>query len=214
MNTPEISIVTNRKEILHLVGLDLYNSELTEKLKYYNQQYPRITTTDELDTYLQKVVAKAIVDNEYQAPQKGKRARKKTEKELVCQLAEELQLEIMAVKHVYNTQRAKFEFNSSKEDTKDYISSQIYNIIDDLDISIAACPSHEDAQKYIDLKLKALEKLAKIEQLEAKPTNNTTIVQGNVTDKSTNTTNVDKQVVVSEGQAMLGLLKKILPGKE
>ena len=60
--------------------------------------------------------------------------------------------------------------------------------------------------------MKAMDQLAKIKNLEEKQSISSTTVHGNVNTK--NETTIDKQVVVAEQQAMLGLLNKLMPSKE
>ena len=130
------------------------------------------------------------------------------------ELFEELGLEIMAVKHIYGTIKQRIELGSTQDDVKDFVTAQIYDVIDNLDLQISNSLTEEDAQKWYKLKMEAMDRLVKLENIEKKSNNNTLVVQGNLNNQTNSTTTVDKQIVVSEGQAMLNLLKKIVPGKE
>lgn len=205
----ELEIVNDRKEILALAGLGLYQSELAEKLDMYIQIDPKFRkhwTNRDLDIYLRKRVSTKIVDNEFGVdktnPKKTKKV--KTDKEMISLLSEELGLELMAIKHIFGEVKEQLQLGSTKADTKNFLIAQIYDQINQLDMEIEGSESERDKQKWYELKMKAMDQLAKIENLEEKAVQNNTVVHGNVNTK--NSTVVDKQLVVSEQQAMLKLL--------
>lgn len=214
----DLEIVSNRKEILALAGLGLYKSELEEKLEIYRNQDLKLRSkwgVSDLDIYIRKRVSTAIVDNEFKqhVNKRGKVIRPRNDKEMICKLSEELGLEMMAIKHVYGEVKEQLQLGSSKNDDRNFISAQLYAHLDDLDLRIAEADNEKDAQKWYELKMKTIDQFAKIKNLEDKGSNNTAIVHGNV--NTQNNTSVDKQVVITQDQAMMKLLQSmnILGGK-
>lgn len=215
MTREELEIISDRKEILALAGLGLYQAELTEKLNLFKEANKKSRlhwSEKDLDIYLRRNISTKIVDNIYQRGPivRSRKPRIKTDKELIAILAEELNLEIMAVKHLYNEVKESLQIHESKDDTRDHLSAQIYAHLDDLDLKIESSETERDQQKWYEIKMKAIDQLAKMKNLEDKQSINSTTVHGNVNSQ----TNVDKQVVLSEQQTMLKLLNKILPTQE
>lgn len=212
MTDEEIELVRDRREILALAGMDLYQSELSEKLDLYKSINPRARskwTEGDLDIHLRKRISVNICDNEFQkGPKvKGRKPKIKTDKEMISLLSEELNLEIMAVKYLYVQVKEALGLSESKDETRNFLSAQVYAHIDDLDLKIEMSETEKDQQKWYELKMKAIDQLAKIRNLEDKQSINNTTVHGNVNSQQ----NVDKQIVVSEEQMMLKLMNKICP---
>lgn len=212
----DLEIVTDRKQILALAGQSLYESELEEKLPSYKSidlKSRKHWSSKDLDIYIRKIVSTRIVNNEFkvQSPGNKKPARVKNDKDMIVILAEELNMGIMSIKFIYNEIKGQLALTDSKDDVRNFLSAQIYAQIDELDLEIMSSETERDKQKWYELKMKAMDQLAKIKNLEEKQSNNTAIVHGNV-NTQTNTT-VDKQIVVTEQQAMLNLINKLLPGK-
>jgi len=212
----EIELINDKKLILELAGLGLYQSELVEKLDIYKKIDPKLRkhwTDKDLDLYLRKRISAKIVDNEFGvdkgSPKKTKKV--KTDKEMIAILSEEFGLELMAIKHIYSEVKDILQLGSTKADTKNFVIAQIYHQINELDNHIEASETEKDKQKWYELKMKAIDQLARIENLEEKAVQNNTVVHGNVNSKST--TMVDKQVVISEQQAMLSILNQLGIGK-
>jgi hypothetical protein len=204
-----MEIINDRKEILALAGYGLYQSELEEKLHLYKSENHRSHwKTKDLDTYIRKRISTAIVDNEFilnKNPKTKRKNKPKTDKEMIVLLAEELFLEILAVKHVYNEVKEDLHLGGTKDDDRNFITAQLYAHLDDLDLRIEEAVEEKDKQKWYELKMKTIDQFTKIKNLEDKPANNTAIVHGNV--NTQNNTNVDKQIVISEQEAMLKILK-------
>jgi uncharacterized Zn finger protein len=146
--------------------------------------------------------------------------RPRTDKELIAGLATELGLEIMAIRHVYRELKEQLQLNNTKEESKNYISAQIYQQIENIDLELdksdddlvmegGKLSSSEIRQKWYQAKLNFLAQLAKIENIETKSNVNNTTIQGSVNTK--NETTIEKQVVMAENEAMVNLLNKILP---
>jgi hypothetical protein len=208
-----IEIVNDRKEILALAGYGLYQSELEEKLSLFKDEDIRTRhhwNVKDLDIYLRKRISSAIVKNEFmapEAPKRGRMAKPKTDKEVILELSVALNMEIMAVKFLYHEVKEQLQLSSTKSDDRNFVSAQLYAHLDDLDLRIADAETDRDKQKWYELKLKAIDQFSKIKNLEEKQSNNTAIVHGNVNNQS-NTT-IDKQIVITEQEAMLKLLKTI-----
>jgi hypothetical protein len=181
----EIEVITENKEVLKLTGLSLYQSELYEKLDVYKKVNAAIRkhwTENDLDVFVKKTISNRIVENEFGDVKAvgGKKKRKLTDKEMILKIAQELNFEIIAIKHVYDYIKDNMSLYSNKQDAKDYLTSQIYDMIDMLDLEIANSETEKDRQQWYDRKLKAMSELKSIENLETKANNNTAIVHGNV----------------------------------
>lgn len=214
MTNSEIEIITDRKDILALAGLDLYNSELSEKLTLFkgvDKTLRKRWTEKDLDVYLRKSIAVAISDNEFQKGPivRGRKPKIKTDKEMIASLSESLNLEVMAVKHLYNEVKAALHLDESKDETRNYLSAQYYSNIDEIDLEIMNAETAKDKQKWYEVKMKMMDQLAKVRNLEEKQTNNITTVHGNVNNQQ----NIDKQMIIAQQKAMMDLANKFLPGK-
>ncbi len=208
----EIEIVRDRKEILALAGLGLYRAELEEKLALYktgDSKLRRNWSVEDLDIHLRRRISTSIVDNIYQRGPvvKNKKPRIKTDKDMILILSEDLNIELMAIKHLYNEVKESLKLSESKEDTRDHLSAQLYAHLDDLDLKIEASETERDQQKWYEIKMKAIDQMAKMKNLEEKQSVSNTTVHGNVNTQQ----NIDKQVVLAEQQALLSLMNKLLP---
>lgn len=207
-----IEIVNNRQEILALAGLSLYQSELQEKLDKYIEGDKRLRSrwgVEDLDIHIRKRISTAIVDNEFKQSfnEKGKKIRPRNDKEMITRLSEELGLEIMAVKHVYSEVKEQLQLSNDKEDDRGFITAQLYAHLDEIDLRIENAVDEKDAQEWYKIKMKAIDQFSKVRNLKEAPSNNTAIVHGNV--NTQNNTTVDKQIVMSQDQAMLQLLQSM-----
>lgn len=216
-----IKVITDRSEILALVGLDLYQSELEEKLKLYKDTSStrKNWTTQDLDRYIQKKVSTSIVKNEFntegvesqalkkKTKEKSRILRKRTDKELIAQIAEEMSFEIMSIKHIYTQLKESMDLGNTKTEAKSFVAAQIYVTIDELDVKIYESESDRDAQGWYKLKLEAMDRLSKIENLEEKGQTNTNIVHGSVNTQN----NIDKQIVSGgvDIKDMMNLVRQI-----
>jgi len=211
-----IEIVTDKKQISSLVAKSLYDDSLEEALPIYKQQLPshrKHWTARDLDVYIRKTVSTTIVDNEFRVKKEvvnGREVRKKTKREVVMDLATSLNLPPMAIQHVYNDLEQHMKFDSSKKNAKDFISVQIYNQIDELDLLIASAESSKEKADYIRVKKDYLDSLAKVENIQEKAQTNMLSVGGDI---NTSTT-IDKQLNISkqtEDKAMIDLINRLLP---
>jgi len=214
MSHNEIEIIENRKDILHLAGFDLYRSELTEKLPLYkgiDKVSRKNWTIHDLDTYLRKSISTKIIENEFQTGPKikNKKPKIKTDKEMITIISQEYNIELMAIKHLYNEIKNTLQLDNSKDEDRNMLIAQIQAHLDDIDLRIENSVTEKDQQKWYEIKMKAIDQFAKIRNLEDKTSNNITMVHGDVNSQQT----VDKQIVLSEQQAMLNLVNKLLPNK-
>lgn len=205
----ELEIVNGKKDILALAGMDLYESELTEKLELFKKAVGRSHWTEkDLDVYIKKRVSSFIVNNEFKVPDRGKKAaRIKTDKQMIVDIAESLNLEIMAVKHIYHVVKDQLQLNETKDDVRGFLTAQVYAQIDELDLEIEHSVNEKDRQKWYELKMKAMEQLSKFKNLEDKQNVNNTTVNGTLNNQN----NINAKVVVAEQQIMLDLMNKMLP---
>lgn len=212
-----VKVVTDRSEILSLAGYDLYQSELQEKLDLYKGtcQTRKKWTTIDLDNYIRRKISSSIVKNEFNTEgvqKKGTKVlRKRTDKELIGQLSIELNFEIMAIKHIFSEIKTSLDLGNTKSEAKAFVAAQIYATIDELDLKILESETERDAQGWYKLKLEAMDRLSKIENLEEKGQTNTNIIHGSV-----NTQNkIEKQIVANNGVNIVEMMDVVrkLTGK-
>lgn len=205
----ELEIINDKKDILALAGMDMYQSELNEKLDLFKKAVGRSHwTTKDLDIYIKKRVSSYIIQNEFKVPEKGKKpAKLKTDKQLIAEIAEAMNLEIMTVKHIYGEVKSQLDLNETKDDVRGFLTAQVYAQIDEIDIEIELSETEKDRQKWFELKMKAMDQLAKFKNLEDKHSINNTTVNGTLNNQN----NVDAKVVIAEQNTMIDLMNKLLP---
>lgn len=212
----KVEIVGDRKEALRYAGLDFYNDELEMKLPAFQSLGKGMRanwTTQDLDTYLRKLVSTRIVNNEFRVSDVvgGKSQRKKSDKEIIATLAQETNMAIMAIRHIYNEIREQLMLDSSKKDAKDYITAQIYAQLDEVDLAIMEAASEKTKVEFHKLKVQLRDQLAKIENLAEKQNVNNLSVGGNLNQQTVN--NIDKQIVTSEQDIVANFIAQLLPNK-
>jgi hypothetical protein len=213
-NKDKLDIVTNKKEALFLVGHSLYESEIESKLDMFkglDLNNRKAWTTDTLDIYLRKLISTRIVANEFRVSSVvgGKATRKVSDKELISKLAHELNIQIMAIKHIYDEIKGQLQLESSKKDAKDFITAQIYAQLDEIDLAIMEAANDKARVEYHKIKMQLRDQLAKVENISEKNQVNNVTVGGNLNSQTVN--NIDKQIVTSELADMSALIAKLLP---
>lgn len=204
----EITLVEDKGEIYKVAGEQFYLDNLDEKLANFKAQLKsrQHWATADLDLFLRKTISTRIVDNELTTK------KKLTKKQIIKELSDQLDFPPMAVAHLYDEVYTQFSFNSSKDDAKDYVLTNIYNQIDAMDILIASAEGKE-AAALVREKTNLLSLLMNVTGTAQK--SNTLIMDNkgtlNVTDSST--TNIQNNLTKNEiqKQTLIELANELLP---
>ncbi len=225
----DIEVITKKEDIKRLTGLNLYKETLKEKLDVFKEIDKEVRanwTIEDLDKYIRNLVTEEIVTREFEAltpiSAQGGFKKRLGKKEIILNISKALNFPLMSIAHIYGEIETEF-FNgySFQDNSKDFIVTNIYNQLTDIDILLNGLNPEDKqyarTQAYLlAQKLKWMEFLAKMEKLTEKASANVLSIGGNMS-VSTSTT-VDKQINVSESdknKILFSLMKDFIqPSKD